>query len=364
MFYKKNQRILLLITCCVTIANHGMQQERKTLKQETILQSSTENKILDEKLMQSLKNSCPKQFAEMVAIIQDQKNLKTWYFPRQILLVGAPGTGKTSLGESIAQTTNLPIFFYDAAKLARDYSAFKGQNLLAVFTDAVELNKPCIVMIDGMECLNDNHVEMLAKLQIMLLNVKKDRIIFVGTAAHRTQLPASLQEHFKESCIEISLPNEAQRSNIITYFIQSRNEITFSSDISSQLLANKTNKFSPKNLQQLIQKAITIASARNSTTVTMQDCLRTIDAMRKDDKSLYEEPVSKKAQRWAPTIAKGAGASLAAYALYKQPTNSMRLAGLAYDGYLSMSKSYRDFLFLKKLLGHGSSSPSFTLHGK
>ncbi|NJK33545.1 MAG: AAA family ATPase [Oscillatoriales cyanobacterium SM2_2_1] len=72
--------------------------------------------------------------------------------PRGILLVGAPGTGKTLLARSLSQALGVPCLSILAPELVSKYYGEAEANLREVFT-AAQRQAPCLIFIDELDAL-------------------------------------------------------------------------------------------------------------------------------------------------------------------------------------------------------------------
>jgi SpoVK/Ycf46/Vps4 family AAA+-type ATPase len=253
-------------------------------------------------LARSILANCPKKITDTIALLKN-KNTPHAKQARKLLLVGPPGTGKSSVGKAIAQHLNIPFFMYDASTIGNEYQGSGAQNIENIFVKAAQLNTYCIIIIDEMDRLFALHDDfrhdasgLFNRLFTILEDPKFHRIIFIGTSNDSSKMPAPFFNRFQKDIVEFPLPTEVQRRAIITHLLQAKSNFTFEPDLSVQL-AKKTNNFPPRSLENLIQDAAESACLReNNTIVTADDIAEAFKNMRKNDPASTSELDDKIAQ--------------------------------------------------------------------
>lgn len=239
------------------------------------------------------------------------------FLPKRLLLVGPAGTGKTTIGKAIAAECDMPYFMHLATDIATPYKNTGTPNLKKIFADAVAAGKPCVVILDEIGVLlqqhrnkNDTDAGMLTKLWRLLDDHKKDPILFIATANDVSKAPAAIVTRFSGNKIETSLPNLEQRTEILKYHMDhKRSNPTDFSGITAEELAIRTNGFSHRHLEQLVENILqkTVSSGKYER-ATMEHGSQAISSIVESDSELNGE---KNRNKWKLRIVKGAGALLA-----------------------------------------------------
>ncbi len=92
-----------------------------------------------EELIDFLK--APKKYVDMGARI-----------PKGVLLVGAPGTGKTLLAKAVAGEANVPFFSISGSDFVEMFVGVGASRVRDLFKVAKE-NSPCIIFIDEIDAV-------------------------------------------------------------------------------------------------------------------------------------------------------------------------------------------------------------------
>jgi AAA+ superfamily predicted ATPase len=137
---------------------------------------------------------------------------------RGVLLAGAPGTGKTTIGRALAHRLRSKFFLVDGTRVAG--TGPFGSQLPGIF-DAARRNAPSVVFIDDSDALFANGAEsgsysyLLARLD-GLESRSAGRVCVILTAMDVANLPPALVRSGRiELWLELRLPDEAARVTIL-----------------------------------------------------------------------------------------------------------------------------------------------------
>lgn len=141
---------------------------------------------------------------------------------RGVILVGPPGTGKSIVPQYIAQRIGVP-FLRMGSMGTEGYSGVGTQKLELAF-DAIEANKPCIVLIDEIEMLlpsdntsyrSNNDDQFKAVFQTRLADTNAMRgVLFFGTSNHPERLEGPLRRSGRFGDIIAVLPPKTVQERV------------------------------------------------------------------------------------------------------------------------------------------------------
>jgi len=105
--------------------------------------------------------------AELVEIVEFLKEPSHFQrlggkIPRGILLVGAPGTGKTLLAKAVAGEADVPFFSMSASEFVEMFVGVGASRVRDLFETAKK-STPCIIFIDELDAVGRERVQVLGE---------------------------------------------------------------------------------------------------------------------------------------------------------------------------------------------------------
>lgn len=180
--------------------------------------------------------------------------------PVRALFVGAPGNGKTTVAQVIAQVCKRPLNFIRTASLGNSYQ-FSRENQLEALVAYMEKNPNAVILFDEIDALAEhtNELQRAAEELQSIMDLAKRKypdIVFIGTTNYKDKIPAPLLSRFAQNTIEIPNPCTIRRDAIIKYHIKrlENNGLNFQLNPHyTQKLSVKTEGFSIRDIESLFE---------------------------------------------------------------------------------------------------------------
>jgi SpoVK/Ycf46/Vps4 family AAA+-type ATPase len=187
----------------------------------------------------------------------------------RLILVGEPGTGKTTLAFALADALKYEIRFVPAMSFLGRYRNQTAVNMREFFSSFFneESRNPKIIIIDELHKLFEHHghencddSENAATFWLMLdmLEIKCPHIIVIGTANSVTKLPPEIKSRFHGKIITIPLPHKNQKLQAFKEILNNDMQIQLDESVNEYFIAsfiNKIRDWSLRDIQLLVDAA-------------------------------------------------------------------------------------------------------------
>lgn len=200
--------------------------------------------------------------------------------PKGIMLVGAPGTGKTLLAKAIAGEAGVPFFSISGSDFVEMFVGVGASRVRDLF-DQAKKNAPCIIFIDEIDAVgrhrgaglgggHDEREQTLNQLLVELDGFSPNEGIIVIAATNRPDVldPALLRPGRFDRQVIVPHPDVKGRHAIIT--VHSKN-IPVDESVNLEVIARGTPGFSGADLANLMNEAALLAARQNKSKVGMID---------------------------------------------------------------------------------------------
>lgn len=200
--------------------------------------------------------------------------------PKGVLLMGAPGTGKTLLAKAVAGEANVPFFSISGSEFVEMFVGVGASRVRDLFGKARK-NAPCIVFIDEIDAVgrkrgsgqgggNDEREQTLNQLLVEMDGFGNDETIIVIAATNRPEIldKALMRPGRFDRQVVVDRPDKKGREEILK--VHSKNK-KLADDVDLQVLARKTPGFVGADLANLLNEAAILAARDNRVVITMAD---------------------------------------------------------------------------------------------
>ena len=206
--------------------------------------------------------------------------------PKGVLLVGAPGTGKTLLAKAVAGEAKVPFFSISGSEFVEMFVGVGASRVRDLFSQATG-QAPCIIFIDELDALgkargvnafggNDEREQTLNQLLVEMDGFESNKGVIIMAATNRPEIldPALLRPGRFDRQVLVDRPDINGREAILK--IHSRN-VLLSPDVDLRKIAALTPGFVGADLANIMNEAALLAARKNKETVESSDLDEAID---------------------------------------------------------------------------------------
>ncbi len=200
--------------------------------------------------------------------------------PRGVLLMGAPGTGKTLLARAVAGEANVPFFSISGSDFVEMFVGVGASRVRDLFEQGKK-HAPCIVFIDEIDAVgrhrgaglgggHDEREQTLNALLVEMDGFESNEGVILLAATNRPDVldPALLRPGRFDRRVVVSQPDVKGREGILAVHTRT---VPLADDVDVHVLARGSSGLSGADLANLVNEAALHAARNNQKVVRMDD---------------------------------------------------------------------------------------------
>lgn len=208
--------------------------------------------------------------------------------PKGVLLVGAPGTGKTLLARAVAGEAGVPFFSLSGSEFVELFVGVGAARVRDLFEQAVQ-KAPCIVFIDELDALgkarglapsagHEEREQTLNQLLVEMDGFDASTGVVIMAATNRPEIldPALLRAGRFDRHVALDKPDIKAREAILRVHTQN---VRLAPEVDLRTIAARTPGFVGADLANVVNEAALLAVRRGREAVTMADFDDAVDRL-------------------------------------------------------------------------------------
>jgi len=222
------------------------------------------------------------ELQEIIEFLRDPKKFTRLggKIPKGVLLVGAPGTGKTLLAKAVAGEANVPFFSISGSDFVEMFVGVGASRVRDLFIQGKK-HAPCIIFIDEIDAVgrhrgaglgggHDEREQTLNQLLVEMDGFETNEGVILIAATNRPDVldPALLRPGRFDRQVVVPTPDIRGRKAILEVHTR---KTPLSPDVNLGTISRGTPGFSGADLANLVNEAALSAARRNKNLIEMSD---------------------------------------------------------------------------------------------
>jgi len=222
------------------------------------------------------------ELREIIDFLKDPKKFTRLggRIPKGVLLMGAPGTGKTLLAKAIAGEAGVPFFNISGSDFVEMFVGVGASRVRDLFIQG-KRNAPCIIFIDEIDAVgrhrgaglgggHDEREQTLNKLLVEMDGFESNEGVILISATNRPDVldPALLRSGRFDRQVVVPVPDVKGREEILKVHTR---KTPLGPGVNLSVLARGTPGFSGADLENLVNEAALLAARLGRDLIDMAD---------------------------------------------------------------------------------------------
>jgi cell division protease FtsH len=222
------------------------------------------------------------ELQEIIEFLRDPKRFTKLggRIPKGVLLVGAPGTGKTLLARAIAGEANVPFFSISGSDFVEMFVGVGASRVRDLFIQGKK-HAPCIIFIDEIDAVgrhrgaglgggHDEREQTLNQLLVEMDGFESNEGVIIVAATNRPDVldPALLRPGRFDRQVVVPRPDVKGREEILRVHTR---KTPLAENVNLSVLSRGTPGFTGADLENLVNEAALLAARHGKASVEMAD---------------------------------------------------------------------------------------------
>jgi len=222
------------------------------------------------------------ELSEIIDFLKDPKKFTRLggRIPKGVLLMGAPGTGKTLLARAIAGEAGVPFFSISGSDFVEMFVGVGASRVRDLFVQGKK-HAPCIIFIDEIDAVgrhrgaglgggHDEREQTLNQLLVEMDGFESNEGVILISATNRPDIldPALTRPGRFDRQVVVPVPDIKGREGILQ--VHSR-KTPVADDVDLAVLARGTPGFSGADLENMVNEAALLAARTDKDVLEMAD---------------------------------------------------------------------------------------------
>ena len=200
--------------------------------------------------------------------------------PKGVILMGAPGTGKTLMAKAVSGEAGVPFFSISGSEFVEMFVGVGASRVRDLF-DQAKRNSPCIVFVDEIDAVgrhrgaglggsHDEREQTLNQILVEMDGFDTDTNVIIIAATNRPDIldPALLRPGRFDRRVVLDKPDMVGRQKILEVHVRGK---PLGRDVDLAALARQTPGFVGADIESLVNEAAILAARRDKMTIDMAE---------------------------------------------------------------------------------------------